>query len=87
MTDTWSSGFYNRWLRSQAKASLRERSTLNLPMLEQSELVSVLAIILKSVKHMNTIKVRIEACHGEIKLFVDDSKETSMLKQVVERVG
>ncbi len=77
MLDWSSESFCNRWLRGQELLSSRDRSSLTMPMLEQSELVSVLATILKSVKHMNTIKVRIEACHGEIKLSVADSKEMS----------
>ncbi len=69
--------FYNRWLRAQCKLQPRDRSTLIISMQELSEQASVLDTIQRFAKRMNTGKVRIEACHGEIRLSVGDSKEMS----------
>ncbi len=78
MNDTWSSHrFYNKWLREQSKLLDKDRSTLTICMPELLEQQSVLDTIQKYAKRMNTGRVRIEACHGEIKLSVEDSKETS----------
>ncbi len=75
---TWSSTkFYNRWLREQSKLLDRDRSTLIISTAELLEQASVLATIRRYAKRMNTGKVRIEACHGEIRLSVEGSKEMS----------
>jgi len=81
MNKQWSSeSFCNRWLREESVLPAKRRSSLTLSMLEPSELELVLDIILKYGKRMNTGKVRIEVCLGEIKLSVVDSKETYMSK-------
>jgi len=74
----WSSEqFCNRWLRSQAQSPSNHRSTLIISTPEPSEQALVLETIQKYVKLMNIGKVKIEECHGEIKLSVGDSREMS----------
>ncbi len=74
----WSSeSFCNRWLRQQCKVTDKDRSTLIISMQELSELESELETIQQYVNRMNTGRVKIEACHGEIKLSVVGSKEMS----------
>ncbi len=78
MKEWQSESFYNKWLRSQAEESVKDRSMLTICMQEPQELQSVLETIQKFVKVMNTGKVKIEVCPGEINLRVSDSKEMSI---------
>ncbi len=74
--NSWQSeSFCNRWLRAQAKESPKHRSTLIISMQELSALESELETIQKYVNRTSTSRVKIEACRGEIKLSVVDSKE------------
>ncbi len=77
MKSRWSSSlqdkFYNRWLRSVAD-TYQDR-TLILQFLVPSEQELALETIQMYVQRMNSGKVKIEVCPGEIKLLVTGSKE------------
>ncbi len=64
--------FYNRWLREESR---KPADKLKLDWQQPSELLSVLAVILKYVKSSNTGKVRLDIQRGKISISGVDSKE------------
>ncbi len=74
MKSRWSSeSFCNRWLRSVANISQDSHLTLQFQVPSEQELA--LETIRMYVQRMNSGKVAIEVCPGEIKLHVTGLKE------------